>query len=291
MERNRVAIAAAIFLGASVVHAAPTVSLVWESTAELMAPEAVVHDTARDVLYVSNVNGAPNDKDGNGFISRMRRDGSIEDLSWIAGMNAPKGMAISGDRLYVSDVDELIEIDLSANAIARRFRGEGAQFLNDVAVDAAGNVYVSDMLTNRIYRFDGERFGVWLESPALENPNGLHVDGDVLYVGCWGVMTDGFATKVPGRIKAVKIVDQSFSEFGGNSPVGNIDGLELLADGTMLATDWMAGKLLSITPSGEVSTLLTLKQGTADIGLIADDGLLLIPMMNDNRLLAYRLDR
>jgi len=40
--------------------------------AGFLAPESVLHDTAQDIYFVSNINGSPTAKDNNGFISRVR---------------------------------------------------------------------------------------------------------------------------------------------------------------------------------------------------------------------------
>lgn len=101
-------------------------------------------------------------------------------------MNAPKGMAIHGDTLYVSDIDTLIEIDLDAGKISRRHPVAGARFLNDVAADQAGNIYVSDMQTDTIHRLQNGRIESWLKDPALAGPNGLYVEGEHLILGAWG---------------------------------------------------------------------------------------------------------
>src|SRR5439155_172729 len=65
-----------------------------------LTPESVKYDTAQDVYFVSNVNGGPLAKDNNGFISRVRPDGAIENLKFVEGahngvpLNAPKGLAL-----------------------------------------------------------------------------------------------------------------------------------------------------------------------------------------------------
>src|SRR5690348_1943869 len=76
-----------------------------------LTPESVKYDSAQDVYFVSNVNGGPLAKDNNGFISRVRPDGAIENLKFIEGahngvtLNAPKGLALRGDTLWVADID------------------------------------------------------------------------------------------------------------------------------------------------------------------------------------------
>ena len=275
---------------APAASAEPSVSRLWESAAEFRTPESVLHDARRKRLYVSNVDGHANQKDGKGFISILAMDGKIERLEWVTGLNAPKGMALVGNRLYVADIDQLVEIDATRGVILKRHTAPGAKFLNDVAADSEGKVYVSDMLTNRIHRLARGRFAVWLESPQLESPNGLRVSGGQLYVGSWGVMTNGFATDIPGRVKRISLADKSIADFAGTKPVGNLDGIEVLADGRVLATDWLAGGLMLLGPDGSVKVLDKLSQGSADIGYIATRDVVLVPMMKKGTVIGFRFN-
>src|SRR5680860_26990 len=129
---------------AATAHAAGP-KLLWE-TKGLAGPESVVHDPVTDVLYVSNINGAVMQKDGNGFIARLKPDGTILERSWVTGLNSPAGIALHDRKLYVADVDELVEINAAAGSIAKRHKAKGAIFLNDVAVAEDGTVYVSCLL-------------------------------------------------------------------------------------------------------------------------------------------------
>lgn len=251
-------------------------------------PESVVYDKQREQLYVSNVNGKPTEKDGNGSIAIVSLDGDIETLDWVGGLDAPKGLAIHGDKLYVADIDTLVVIDIASGSISKRYTLSDAKFLNDVTAAANGDIYVSDMMLNRIHRLRDGKFSIWLEDPALENPNGLLAQDSRLVVGAWGVMTDGFATETPGHLKAVSYSNKSISSIGSGKPVGNLDGVETDADGDFYVTDWMAGALLHIDTAGTAEKLLDLNQGSADHEYILERDLLLIPMMNDNKLLAYR---
>jgi glucose/arabinose dehydrogenase len=188
---------ASLLLAASSAAAAP--AEVWR-VAGLSSPESVLFDATGNVLYVSNVAGDPGAKDGKGFISRLSTDGKVLDLEWATGLDAPKGLAQVGDKLYVSDIDRLVAIDTKTGAIAKQYPAAGAKFLNDVAADERGRVFVSDMVNNQIWLLDGEQFAVWLEDAKLENPNGLKVAGDKLIVASWGAMKPDFSTDVPGRL-------------------------------------------------------------------------------------------
>ena len=268
---------------------AQTLEKVWESAPELKGPESALYDGERDVIYVSNVNGAPNEADGNGFISKVALDGSISELEWVSGLNAPKGLAMTGNKLYVSDINTLVEIDIDSGEITNRYEAAEAKFLNDVAADADGNVYVSDMVGNAVYRMQNGDFTLWVQDEQLENPNGLHVEGDKLIVGSWGKMTDGFNTEVPGHLKSVALADGSIQSLGDGTPAGNLDGVESDGQGNFYVTDWMNGKLFHIDVSGKATELLSLGQGSADHEVILDKRLVLIPMMMDNTLQGYTI--
>ena len=83
----------------------------WETPANLKNPESVAYSPKQDVLFISNVNGKPDQKDQNGFISKVSpSNGSLSDLNWVTGLDAPKGISISNDgsKLYVSDITNLV---------------------------------------------------------------------------------------------------------------------------------------------------------------------------------------
>lgn len=71
------------------------INKLWETAAVLKNPESVIYSPKQDILFVSNIDGKPNEKDQKGFISKvLPSNGNIIELSWITGLNAPKGMAI-----------------------------------------------------------------------------------------------------------------------------------------------------------------------------------------------------
>jgi len=278
-------------LSAVTQAASPTLIPAWQSEIVFEAPESVVFDAQHQLLFVSNVNGKPNDADGNGYISQVSLDGKIIKQHWLDGLNAPKGMALVDNMLYVADINELVAIDIQQHKISHRYLAPQAKFLNDVTVDNHGNVYVSDMMTNTIYRLSENKFDVWLHSAQLESPNGLLIEGNKLVVASWGNMTDGFATKIAGHLKTVDLTNKKIQSMGSNQPKGNLDGLEADGNGNYFVTDWMQGKLLYITPSGISSTLVTLEQGSADLTVLPKQNLIIVPMMLTGKLIAFKIKK
>lgn len=260
---------------------------VWR-TEGLQQPESVLFDPERKVFYVSNMVGGPTDKDGNGYIAKLSPDGKILEAEWVKGLNAPKGMAVRGDRLYVADIDRLVAIDIGTGEIAKVYEAPDAKFLNDVAVDKDGRVFVSGTFTNTIYALDGDTFDIWLSSDDLAGPNGLYVDGDRLIVASWGV--GEMMSAKPDHLRTIDLKTKELADFGDGTPIGNLDGLGMDDNGNFLVTDWVAGALFRVDPSGTPEQLLDLNQGTADFLYRGDEKLVLIPMMKDGVLAAYRLE-
>jgi hypothetical protein len=280
------------------------ISELWETPADLKNPESVVYAPKQDVLFVSNIEGKPDQKDQNGFISKVSPlNGSIVELNWITGFNAPKGMAVydngSSSKLYVSDITDLVEIDIESGKIINRFNAPGSAFLNDVVSDDQGNIYVSDTITNTIYKQDvnakdsnNTSFQVWLQSPQLEGPNGLHVDNtkNRLIVASLGDMS-----KPGAGIEAVDLGNKTISSLGEKnttSPFGGLDGIESdVKEIRYYVTDNPAGKIFTVNANGTGYTNLVdlHTSGTADLGFIPNQDVIVIPLMQDNKVVAYKL--
>jgi hypothetical protein len=261
---------------------------VWEAASGFQNPESALPDTTGGVIYVSNVAGGPGDRDGNGYISKLSLDGKVTAEKWVTGLDAPKGLALFGGKLFVADLDQLVEIDVATGAIATRHQAAGAKILNDVAADADGRIYVSDWPGNAIWRLADGTFEKWVESDQLKNPNGLLVESDKLVVAAWGAMKEDFSTETPGNLLTVGLADKTIANLGSGKPVGNLDGLEPFDADSYLVSDWMAGKVFQISRSGEAKEVLSLGQGTADLNYIPSTRTAIIPLMVDNKVVAYK---
>jgi NHL repeat-containing protein len=266
---------------------AAAATLLWEAKG-LEQPYSVVQDPATGALYVSNVAGAIMQKDGNGFIAKLKPDGTIATRDWVKGLNAPTGLALHDRTLYVADVDELVEISVASGEIAKRYEAKDAIFLSDVAVDQDGTVYVSDTPTNTIWRLKDGNFESWLANDALNGPNALLVQGDRLIVASFGKLPDKGAPELGGLV-AVDLKDQSVSKLHDEA-IGNLSGLQALDPGVYLVTDWAAGGLYRVGPKGKAERLIKLGKGSADFVYLPDQKTVLVPIMLSNSLVAHRLD-
>jgi len=262
------------------------------TVAGFQAPESAYWHAASQSWFVSNVAGSPTEKDGKGWITRLDANGKRTKERWVDGLNAPKGIRINGRTLYVADIDELVVVDTTRAKVKARLKAPGATFLNDVAIGRGGEVYVSDTMTNAIYRCRSDRVcEVFVKTEKLEGPNGLLVEGNRLVVAAWGIITDPatFGTKTPGHLLQVDLGTKEITPIGDGQPVGNLDGLE--KDGAdYLVTDWVAGKLLRISKSGTVTVLKDGFKNSADLGYDPARRLVAVPEMGGGKVQLLRLD-
>jgi hypothetical protein len=248
-------------------------------------PESVLFDAGNDRLVVSVMVGAPNAADGNGRLALLSTDGALIDADWAKGMDAPKGMALAGGKIFAADLTRLRIVDAATGELLVSLPAEGAVFLNDVTTNGH-EVFVSDMMTDTIWRYANGTFEKWLESPALNHPNGLLWDGNRLLVGSWGNgLKNDFSTEAPGSLLSIDPNTKEITIVA--SDVGNIDGIVRL-NGKLVLNDWINGKVFEIAEDGKAVEILSEAAGLADIG--AKDGVLYLPHMLEGRIEAVTLD-
>ena len=156
----------------------------WASDSILETPDAVLYDVDNNLIYVANMGLNPKaEKDNNGFISRLSTEGEIIDLKWVSGLNDPKGMGLYDGKLYVTDIDEVVEIDQKTGEVLQLIATDNAQFLNDLAIDDKGTVYFTDSRANEILMYKNGEVSSLLKADTLNSPNGLMMqEGKLLAV-------------------------------------------------------------------------------------------------------------
>ena len=247
---------------------------VWETTG-MKTPESILYDLERDVLYVTNINGMPAEKDGKGFISILESNGKIKNLEWVTQLNAPKGMAIYKGKLYVSDINQLVEIDIETGEIIKKYDAPNAVFLNDVAACNNGMIFVSDTRTAKIHVLENNEFKVWLEGKPFENPNGLMTEKGKLFVGDNNIYEVDISTK-----SVKKIIEDA----------GGVDGLVKNNEGEFVFSNW-PGRI-SIHRNGKNIKLYDTtaeELNTADLDYDLKNNLILVPTFFDNRIIAFKI--
>jgi hypothetical protein len=258
-------------------------------------PESVLHDTDVDLYLVSNINGAPLEKDGNGFISRVSPEGRVTELKWIDGaddgvtLNAPKGLAIVGDTLYVTDIDAVRMFDRTSGAPKGEIEVPGATFLNDVAPAPGGGVYLTDSGLKAgasgfepsgsaaVYEIGSDgKLKTLLKSKDLPGPNGVAADGERILVVTFGA--NELFTIEDGK----KVVLATL-------PAGSLDGLVHLPDGRWAISSWESQSVYAGPLEGPFEVILSGVPAPADIGVDAKRNRLLVPRFQDSEVLIQPL--
>jgi len=274
----------------------PTLQPVWNLTGDFAAPESAYYDAASNAVFVSSINGQILEKDGNGYISRLTPDGRVVNAKWATGLHAPKGLRSVGGTLWVTDIDEVVAIDISSGRITAKVAVEGAQFLNDLATSPDGTVYAADSQLSRIYMVKDGKASVFVEGgDAVEQPNGLLVDGSRLILGTIGPAAPpggrggGRGQAGPGgHLFAFDLKTRQRTQLT-TQPVGGIDGIEPDGQGGLLITDVIGSRLLHVAASGDVRVLAKFTVGGADFGYIAARKLAIVPFLFGNNVAAYDL--
>jgi outer membrane protein assembly factor BamB len=253
-----------------------TLKLKWETEPVLTTCESVLHDESQDVLYVSNINGAPDAKDGNGFISKVTMDGKVTEQEWVKGLNAPKGMGLKDGTLYVADIDKVHEIDTKSGKITRSHTVTGAKFLNDIAVDN-GKVYISDSRGGSVYVLEDGKVSAWMTD--LQGPNGLFTENGKLLMALWDQ-------------KTLNTVDASSKEVTlRTDSLENPDGIEAIGNDEYLVSSWN-GMVHHVDSDWNKTLVLDTRQDSvsaADIEYVKSKNLLLVPTFFKNKVMAYEV--
>lgn len=253
-------------------------TLLWETTEGLKTTESVLFDPTENVLYVASINENPWKKDGNGYISKLTTDGKVLSARWATGLSAPKGMGILNGRLYVTNIDEVAEIDLKTGKIINRFTHPEAVNLNDIAVNPDGQVYVSDSKGNCIFHLLNNKMEIFTDSPQVKGSNGLCIYKRQLLCG------------QDNSVVAINLLTKEVTTLIENT--GGIDGIEVIGKGTFLISDW-SGHVYMAEPGKEKFLLLDttpVNKNAADIGYNRSEGILYVPTFFSNGVTAYRLD-
>ena len=249
-----------------------TLEKIWETDSVIAVPESVL--PVKNILYVSLIDGAGWTADGKGGVGKLNLSGKIIDTLWITRLNAPKGMGIVNNRLYVADMTEVIIIDLQNGKIEKKIKIDSAKGLNDITVTDKGIVYVSDSRGSKIWRLQNDIVELYLDSVA--GVNGLKAIGDNLYIG-WGKSF----VKANSQKQITKIAEV----------LQQIDGIEPIGNGDFVLTAW-AGYIWYVHADGRVETLLEThqqKKNTADIGYDQQKRILYVPTFNGKSVVAYNL--
>lgn len=260
-----------ISLSASAQH---KLEKIWETDTIVAIPESVYPDFTRKTMFVSLIDGPGWVADGKGGVGKLSFDGKKYDGNWITGLNAPKGMGIFGNRLFVADINDVVIIDIKKGAVEKKIRIDSAKALNDITVNDKGIVFISDSRAGNIWKLENDIATLYLENQ--KGVNGLKAVGSDLYISAGKNFVKADAGK---QITPVAELPQ-----GG-------DGVEPVGNGDFIVTAW-AGYIFYVHKDGKVETLLEThpqKKNTADIGYDPLKKIVYVPTFNGKTVAAYQL--
>jgi hypothetical protein len=261
----------------------------------LATPESVEYYAAEDVYLVGNINGSPFEADGNGFISKIRPDGSVADLKWIDGtktgvtLHSPKGLAIHRGKLFVADRNQVHVFDLPSGRQLRSITIAGSTFLNGITPGPGDYVYVTDSGylegfapsgTDAVYKVRANgKYRTVIRDKGLGNPNGILANGSNLLLVTFGsgevleVNSAGKITRYPGV------------------PNGGLDGLVQLRDGRYAFSSWGGSAIYAMDRRHKFSEVANTLDAPADMGLDTRRNVLLIPLFKQNKVVLLPLTK
>ncbi|HOW43806.1 MAG TPA: hypothetical protein PK919_01405 [Candidatus Aminicenantes bacterium] len=245
----------------------------WSVTEGLAVPEAVTYDPQADACYVSNYFN-----EGQEFLSKVSLAGQVIEKEWLKGLRMPTGLLVRGNTLYAVDRSGLNLIDIRGKRIVKTIPLPGVRMANDVAVDRAGNIYVSDTPAGIVFRMRGETLEPWLK--GLERPNALFCEKNRLLIG------------QNGKLIAADLGSGTAQVLARFEAGSNIDGIEPDGAGGYWVGDH-SGKLFRFSASGEKTLLLDTSnpdEKIADFAYIPGRKLLIIPTFDGNSVAAYSLE-
>lgn len=277
---------------AASADSAPLSAAIALTVDNLDAPEAARFDPDLGVYFVSNVNGNPLGKDGNGYVSRLTRDGKVDSLKFIAGgrggvtLDAPKGIAIQGDTLWIADIDAIRAFDKrTGKPIATVSLVGEAHFLNDAAIGPDGAIYFTDTGVaddgkggmahpgpDQVFRVEGRKATVALRFKDKPGPNGItwdSVGSKFLIVSFQGTSIFHWA---PGDSAATVVAEGP----------GMMDGIEALGDGRFVVSTWTDSSLF-VLDDDKITKLVGGLPGAADIALDRERGRIAVPLLTGDR--------
>ena len=270
------------------VGCAPTSADGWRAervavTSGFAVPECALPAPGGTRVYVSNIVSEPGgywDDDGTGHISILGADHQLAAEPWVKSqpgqpLHAPKGMCLLGEYLYVADNSRLLRYGIDGGP--SEVVASGFQRANDLCTDGR-TVWVADTAAGKVYSVTpaGEK----REIPAPDGVNGLTFFGPKMFGVSWS-LHEVYELDPTGTADPVP--------FGLASHFTNLDGIEVLDDGTFVVSDFTGNKVCTISADrARVSTLLDVPS-PADIGLNRADGLLYVPLFMSNTLSVYRM--
>lgn len=254
------------------------------------SPESIL--VTKNRVYVSNVGAQlkPMDKDGDGYISLLNKKGEVINKNFLTGLNAPKGMSLMGNTLYIADVDEVKGFDVNTKKEVFSFVFDGVKFLNDITVKDKNTLLVSGTDSGKIYEINvkTKNYKVIADLPTA---NGILFEKGKLFAVMLGKtpqnMFGGGGKLVEINPKSGKVTELAKTE-------GILDGLQKVGD-TLYFSDWVKMEKAGVVHTYNLKTKeehdLNLDPigGPADFWIDSKEHKIWIPKMLEGKILVTQL--
>jgi len=259
-----------------------TLTKLWETDTILKTAEAARYNPEKEIIFVSNIGGVPpNKKDGDGYISLLYKDGKILKKDWITGINAPKGLNYFKGKLFVGDIDAVVEINIETGKIEKTHPVTNAVFINDLDIDTNGDIYVTDSQEEKIYKLVNGESSLWLDLKGFY-PNGILVEKSRILI----------LSSSKGELIAIDKTTKEKTALA--SGVRGGDGIVPIKEGYLLSAFqgevFFANRNMINMPAVKLLDTRANKLNSADMSFIPEDNILLVPTFYGNTLVAYKLD-
>jgi len=267
--------------------------------AGLSGPESVLYDFRGDRYLVSNLNGDPltgtiwgRSRTNRGFISLLSPEGQVTDRTWIeegkrgARLGAPKGLAISGNLLYVADVAVIRVFDLRTGEPRGDIPVPGATFVADLATGPDGKVYACDVGvpdgsfeakgTDSVYLIDQGRARAIAAGPELRRPQGI----------AWtprGLVVGSFESNELYRLDS-----RGAKQDVTRTPTGGLTGIVSLGD-FLFVSSWQTSTVLKGNLGGPFEVALADQASPGRIGFDSKRARLLVPHLGEGVVEAFEI--
>ncbi|MBS0182352.1 MAG: hypothetical protein JSS39_08110 [Nitrospira sp.] len=246
----------------------------------LESPNSFVGDPSGKDYFISNINGEPDARDNNGFITKLNAEGKVTELKFIQGgvadvlLHAPKGMALVGPILYIADLDQLKAFDKTSGKLIATVSFPTSS-LTDVASAPDGMLYVSDQAANSIYRIApsaDHRIDLLIHDERLAGPSGIAIHPRTNHLIAVSLQK--------GKILDITL-DGQLTELESNGfftgRFQNLSGVDFDQWGNMYVSDITKGKIWRMTRDHRFQVIAEYLPAPADIGIDRVNNLILVP--------------
>ncbi|HSA62949.1 MAG TPA: hypothetical protein VLE03_11990 [Nitrospiraceae bacterium] len=257
----------------------------------LESPNSFVGDPLGKEYFISNINGEPEARDNNGFITKLDTEGKVTSLKFIQGgvadvlLHAPKGLALVGQILYIADLDQLKGFDKTTGKLIVTVSfptpsSRGTVSLTDVAAGPGGLLYASDQAANTIYRIDpaaNHRVNLLIHDDRLAGPAGVavHPRTNHLIAVSW---EKGKILEITPEGQLTELESNGF--FTGRFQ--NLSGVDFDRWGNMYVSDFTKGKIWRMTRDNRFRVIAEYLPAPADISIDRANNLILVPYHYDH---------